>query len=387
MKYMIKKIIIGVCIALILSSIRSCDVNAAALLDVSMGSQAYLAALGFQGITRGEIANCTSSSSCNGTTYSSGALLATGKLGTRTTLNFSSSGYAYRFVANTNFKKDILYSVSGLWCFSKAFTPSGIKIYGGGSAQLGATYDSIWQARSVALTYQGTNDVDLNEPGVLNYCYTFATAFSTNSDWQSNWLNIQLLSSSGSMQTIMLGYNIEVLGTTNNLSSGTVQSIVNSQTTDLTNKINSQTASINSKMEQESNKVSNSVNQVNDSINDSSVDSSNTNSTLDGLNNNLPTNGTISSLILMPITLAQSYLNGMNSSCSTYSMGTILGVEISLPCINLSSLLGSSLITIIDILFSGFMIFAIGKKMVRVFNNFTNLKDGQINDVFGGGSE
>ena len=34
----------------------------------------------------------------------------------------------------------------------------------------------------------------------------------------------------------------------------------------------------------------------------------------------------------------------------------------------------------------GFMIFAISKKLVRIFNDFTNLRDHQIDELYGGGA-
>lgn len=93
--------------------------------------------------------------------------------------------------------------------------------------------------------------------------------------------------------------------------------------------------------------------------------------------------GVINQLVLMPITLLQSIVNGINNSCSSYSFGSIKGQEIVFPCINLSSYLGS-LWNIIDVIISGIFIFVFGNRCVKIFNDFTNLKSGQIDTLYGG---
>lgn len=124
---------------------------------------------------------------------------------------------------------------------------------------------------------------------------------------------------------------------------------------------------------------------INDSINDSTIDSSNASSSANTWNSKNATNGTITQLLTLPITLLQAIVNGISTSCSSFSLGSLFGTNITLPCINLSNLIGSGLYSTIDILFSGFMILAIGKKFIKIFNDFTNLKSNQIDELYGGG--
>lgn len=99
------------------------------------------------------------------------------------------------------------------------------------------------------------------------------------------------------------------------------------------------------------------------------------------LSDNNANNGVINQLITMPITLAQSYLNGFNSSCTPFRLGTLYGEELILPCINPQNYLGA-MWSVIDVIISGIFIFVFGKKLVKIFNDVTNLKENQVNEVF-----
>lgn len=99
------------------------------------------------------------------------------------------------------------------------------------------------------------------------------------------------------------------------------------------------------------------------------------------LSDNNANNGVINQLITMPITLAQSYLNGFNSSCTPFRLGTLYGEELILPCINPQNYLGA-IWSVIDVIISGIFIFVFGKKLVKIFNDVTNLKENQVNEVF-----
>lgn len=93
------------------------------------------------------------------------------------------------------------------------------------------------------------------------------------------------------------------------------------------------------------------------------------------LGNKIATNNVISDLFLLPVTLYQKYLNTINNTCSSFSLGNFLGTTITFPCINIQNYLGSSLYNTIDIIISGIFVLAIRKKFVDIFNNMTNLKD------------
>ena len=134
------------------------------------------------------------------------------------------------------------------------------------------------------------------------------------------------------------------------------------------------------------NNTTNAVNSVNDSINNDSVSSDNDNSsTASGWASKNASDNVVADMVLMPITFLNAFNNGFKGSCSSYNLGSLFGHNINLPCINVANFLGQSLWSIIDILMSGFLILGIGKKFVRVFNDFTNLKDSQVDELYGGG--
>lgn len=113
-----------------------------------------------------------------------------------------------------------------------------------------------------------------------------------------------------------------------------------------------------------------------DNLNGTLTDSSspNTESFLDDVKN-VFNDGPISTLILMPFTLLNRYVDGFNGSCSSISLGNLYGTDLSLPCIDLENKLGSTLWNTIDGLVSIFMIYNIGMLFVMVFNDITSLRD------------
>lgn len=86
-------------------------------------------------------------------------------------------------------------------------------------------------------------------------------------------------------------------------------------------------------------------------------------------------NTPISDLLLMPITLYSAFITGISATCSPVSLGSLYDTPITLPCINLEDILGSSLWSLIDLLFSFFMFYNISQLIISAFNNLTSLKD------------
>ena len=125
---------------------------------------------------------------------------------------------------------------------------------------------------------------------------------------------------------------------------------------------------------------------INNKLSDSTIDNNNTSSSTTSWGNKNTSNSTITNLVTLPIQLLQAYTNGMSGTCSSFNLGNLFGTNITLPCINIGNLIGNSLWTTIDILFSGFMIFAIAKKLIKIFNDFTNLRSNQVDELYGGGA-
>lgn len=108
-------------------------------------------------------------------------------------------------------------------------------------------------------------------------------------------------------------------------------------------------------------------------------DSSPSNDSVGGVLNNdnmqKESNSPVSDLITMPITFLSSINNNINGSCTTWNLGSLLGHDITLPCIDLPNILGSTLYNLIDMAICLFLAFNIGKLCITIYNNLTTLKD------------
>lgn len=116
------------------------------------------------------------------------------------------------------------------------------------------------------------------------------------------------------------------------------------------------------------------IRNVDGTLKDSSIDSSD--NTINGLKNQIPTNSVISDLLLLPIRFLQNFVNALNSSCSSFSLGSLLGTNLTMPCINIENYLGSTIWTMIDLIFSGMFVYGLRKKFIQIYQNLTNLKNG-----------
>lgn len=140
--------------------------------------------------------------------------------------------------------------------------------------------------------------------------------------------------------------------------------------------IHSDASAITSAISTQTTNITNSIDDVNNSLTDSSGNSNTDNqNAINSFQSNLASNDTISSLVVMPITFFQSMLNSVSGTCTPFSLGTLFGTSISLPCINLEIILGSTLWGIIDVLISGFFIYNISSKFKNIFHDLTSLKD------------
>lgn len=114
---------------------------------------------------------------------------------------------------------------------------------------------------------------------------------------------------------------------------------------------------------------------TNDLLEDDTIDDTKTDNTINDLNSKIASNGSITQLLTLPISLYQAILNSANGNCSSVSLGSLYNHNLTLPCINLENVLGSTLYNIIDILISGLFILTFRKKMVDIFNHMTSLND------------
>lgn len=83
----------------------------------------------------------------------------------------------------------------------------------------------------------------------------------------------------------------------------------------------------------------------------------------------------IQDLLLMPLTLMNAVNTGFNSPCSSFSLGSLYGHDLSLQCFTISDILGSNLSNIIDVIISGMFIYLFSKHLRKVFDRTTNLEN------------
>lgn len=126
--------------------------------------------------------------------------------------------------------------------------------------------------------------------------------------------------------------------------------------------------------------IKDSVNNVDDTLKDDNIDNNNVSSTFEEFNSFLDDNSTITQLITLPITLYSSILNNVGGSCQSFNLGSLYGEYLVLPCVNIGNYLGSTLWGMIDLIISGFAVYFIAKKLIKVFNNFSSMKDGDVID-------
>lgn len=114
------------------------------------------------------------------------------------------------------------------------------------------------------------------------------------------------------------------------------------------------------------------VDKVNNSLKDES--DANTSGFLQDINQDY-SNNPVSDLITMPITFLQTLNNNVGGSCITWDLGSLLGHNLKMPCINLQQILGSNLYNLLDMAICLFLAYNIGLMCVTIWNNMTSLKD------------
>lgn len=158
------------------------------------------------------------------------------------------------------------------------------------------------------------------------------------------------------------------------------QNQTNNHLNDLKNSINSTNAKLDElirQMQQQNQtqtQIQNNTKETNDLIKDDSSISNDKITDITNIDTNT-SNTPVSDFITLPITLLNKYNTSMNSSCNSINLGSLLGTDLIIPCINLEQRLGSNLWSIIDKLFSFFMVFNIAMFCISIFERLTSLHD------------
>lgn len=226
---------------------------------------------------------------------------------------------------------------------SKSFTTNGeiIEI-----AKTGVAVSTVFVSDITIVT-------DADTTALLNYLQTLNSNIVDVRTWTANCYNrlVDLINVEQTNKDAIITAMRTLLESQN--------SLIQNQTTSITNAQNQTTTAVNG---------------MNDTLKDSNVDSPN--DSITQMQQNLPTNSVISDLLTLPIRMFQNIVNAVNGTCSPFSLGALFGTNLTLPCINIQNYLGSALWTAIDVIFCGIFVLSMRKKFVEIFENITSLKNG-----------
>lgn len=359
-RYIIKRVIIGVLICLILSFIKTCEVHALENF-VSPYDLSYRRYLGSNYAT-------TYAKNCTDSTCFFDSVGAT----TRGVFYTGNGGYTF------NNTKIIMFNIGYYDSSNKTDQVANVSINNM------PCYYSVSHAQS--LLDDGSNDTLYESTSISAYCITNTNVvINGNSPLiEVNYLtnarhSIISLSKIRFVQDDSMNTIISLLQTANGYNLTHENLLI--QIRDRLNTIIQNEGSIKSSIDSQSQQQHSdaqaqkkSTDDINNSINNSNVDDPSND--ISSMNSKLGTNNVISDLLLLPITLFQNVLNSINGTCSPWNLGSLFGTNLVLPCIDLSSLLGSALYGVIDVLLSGIFVLSIRKRFVDIFQNITSLKDG-----------
>ena len=149
--------------------------------------------------------------------------------------------------------------------------------------------------------------------------------------------------------------------------SGNSSSQIESSAQEIIQNQDKNTDKIIENQDENTDKITDSIDDLKDNLlDDEPVEQSVIDDFLDGIGLNLD-DTPISDLLLMPLNLIQAYYDGMSDTCSNFNLGSLFGTELFMPCIDLESILGSNLWTLIDTIISIFLFYNIAMLYVFLF--------------------
>lgn len=124
------------------------------------------------------------------------------------------------------------------------------------------------------------------------------------------------------------------------------------------------------------NNLTNNVNNLDDTMKDDSITSPN--AYIEDFEDLLPSSGPITRLLTIPAQLFGAVVSSINTTCSPYRLRYINNSYIDLPCFSIGDYLGSSFESVVDLLMFGLLFWKIIKTLIKVFEQFTSMKEGDV---------
>lgn len=118
----------------------------------------------------------------------------------------------------------------------------------------------------------------------------------------------------------------------------------------------------------------------NRAVNDDGIDENDQDSKMNTIKNSGYNNASISDIILLPVKVFQTAVNGLSSnSCTPINLGNLYNTDLILPCISSSDMqnwLSVSVYSLIDALMSFGVILGIRKLVIKIYRTIVYLRDG-----------
>lgn len=106
---------------------------------------------------------------------------------------------------------------------------------------------------------------------------------------------------------------------------------------------------------------------------DTSVSDSSINTALNGIE--LADDTPMTNILMFPVLIFSYFNSNMSNTCSSVSLGSLYGHEITLPCIDIQSLIGSTLYNIIDLFMLFYMLYNFCHFLIGFFESSSELNN------------
>lgn len=246
----------------------------------------------------------------------------------------------------------------------------------------GSIHNQVTNVELITSISGGTCRVNVYDASLINYYYKITGNLVSYSNPESNYgydnQDFTLLWSSHSYNEFsIVGLNFV------NYSSDLYNSLLNAKSQEeINNKMNEfiqYQYNTNTKLDQQINQnqtIINNQNETNNILNDSSIPSD-SDSKINGIIQSTQSqNANISDLVnFIPNTL-RVIINGFNNNCTGgYSLGSLYGTELVIPCINPVDYLGSFLWGVIDSILCLCYLIPLSKFLINKYNDLTSMKN------------
>lgn len=278
-----------------------------------------------------------------------------------------SNGRSFVFNLNQRISKEMYTAVTTYICYTGGDLPQVSRVGAGDSFNTALTATPKY--KSTSRMYITPLSWRLNGANQQVYCGAYFSIIQPTEQSAAFHIRMDGVNNSN-IRYFLMGYDLESLGNADSLTAAQLDTIIK----------NSGLATANSVQEVKTavNDIKKEANNINNTISSDEVDDPS--SSINTFKDKLASNGVITQLIGLPVTLFSKVLNSVNGTCINYNLGNLYGTDIIFPCISIKNYIGSTLWNVIDVLISGLFVYAISKKFIKVFESMSSMKEGDVID-------